>query len=124
MMAVATFVSFGASASQPANQAAEAYMASVINHDQGAARRLVVPGSQADTTWVDHSGNISRVEKSTGGKPLGFRTKQCAELNKDLVVCEVGLTIGGKDDRSLVIRVQTADLKVKEAAMRIARRRP
>ncbi|MCE1183765.1 MAG: hypothetical protein LWW81_15895 [Rhodocyclales bacterium] len=94
---------------------AESYLTSVIKHDQSAAARLVVPGSQADSTWKSHSDAVSRIEKAAPGEAIGFRKKVCYEKDANTSVCTLTLTQGNSDAWLMNVFVRTSDMKVTSA---------
>ncbi len=108
-------------AAPSALELAEGYMTAVIKHDQAAASRLVVPGSQADTACRDHSASVSRLEKAAPGARIGFRNKVCFDEGANTTVCNLVLTHDNRDGWLLSIQVQNNDMKIKTATMATSR---
>lgn len=108
-------------AAPSALEVAEGYMTAVIKHDQAAASRLVVSGSQADTAWRDHSASVSRLEKAAPGTRISFRKKICFDKDANTTVCNLVLTHDNRDGWLLSIQVQNNDMKIKTATMATSR---
>lgn len=104
-------------AAPSALEVAEGYMTAVIKHDQAAASRLVVSGSQADTAWRDHSASVSRLEKAAPGAQIGFRKKVCFDEGANTTVCNLVLTRDNRDGWLFAIQVQRNDMKIKTVTM-------